>query len=158
MVGNGVTDWRVDTYPPLPITGDQFQIFPVSLKNKWYDNGCEFLASTNDVWTNNPLVCEPLFVKMMTYFNTVDIYDMYRPANTSSLLKASDDERHGVTYINGEAKHYKRGHTHAEYTPWMRHLLGDSTDAPVLGDQVTDYMNLPETRAAFNIPDDVQAW
>ena len=28
----------------------------------------------------------------------------------------------------------------------------------ILGDFLTDYMNLPETRAAFNIPSTVQAW
>jgi len=35
MVGNGVTDWRVDTYPPLPVTGSQMQVFPPSLTQKW---------------------------------------------------------------------------------------------------------------------------
>ena len=94
---------------------------------------------------------------MMKTFNTVNIYDMYR-TNSVSGLRANHEERIGKTIIGGEEVTYKRGHTHAEYTKFMRHLLENADDAVVLGDAVTDYMNWESTRSAFNIPDSVQAW
>lgn len=158
MVGNGVTDWRVDTYPPLPVTGSQMDVFPKSLNNNWVNNGCKFLASTNDERTNKPEVCGPIFAQMLMILQNLNIYDLYRGVIGDVSLRAGSHDRYGETIIGGEKKYYKRGHTQQEYAKWLVHILGDSPDAPVLGDQVTDYMNLPETRAAFNIPDSVQPW
>lgn len=64
----------------------------------------------------------------------------------------------GTTVIGGEVKTYKRGMTMSEYTPWLKYKLFDNDTEPILGDFFTDYMNLPEVRKAFNIPDSVQAW
>lgn len=38
-----------------------------------------------------------------------------------------------------------------EYTPWV--IFAD--DKKILGDSLTDYINMPEVRQAMNIPDDV---
>ena len=60
----------------------------------------------------------------------------------------------GTTWIGGEERTYKRGYTRKEYTPWM--FDADSTDdQPILGDAVTDYMNMNTTRTAMHIPDEV---
>jgi len=64
----------------------------------------------------------------------------------------------GTTVIGGEVKTYKRGMTMSEYTPWLKYKLFDNDTEPILGDFFTDYMNLPEVRKAFNIPDSVQPW
>ena len=44
---------------------------------------------------------------------------------------------------------YKRGKTVEEYTPWVPHVKGDA----VFGVSLTDYINLPEVRAAMHIPE-----
>jgi len=94
---------------------------------------------------------------MMKTFNTVNIYDLYR-TNSVAGLRASHEDRIGTTIIDGEERTYKRGHTHAEYTKFLAHLLNETEDPVVLGDAVTDYMNWESTRKAFNIPSEVQAW
>ena len=43
-----------------------------------------------------------------------------------------------------------------EYTPWVKHL--ENTNSPILGTFVSDYMNMEETRKAFNIPSDWPVW
>ena len=60
--------------------------------------------------------------------------------------------------VEGELKTYKKGMTMREYTPWARHAAEESTADILLNDFVTDYMNSEETRKAFNIPKEVQAW
>jgi len=59
--------------------------------------------------------------------------------------------------INGEEKTYKRGYTQAEYTPWLSHMMGKQ-EQPILGDYVSDYMNLNTTRSALHIPESAPAW
>lgn len=56
--------------------------------------------------------------------------------------------------IDGVEKRYRKGMTAQEYMPWAKHLKMDKNPI-ILGDFLTDYMNLPETRAAFNIPSTV---
>lgn len=58
--------------------------------------------------------------------------------------------------IDGEEKTYKRGFTIDEYTPWLKKPALKSKR--LLGDYVSDYINLPETRSAMNIPSKIQAF
>jgi len=67
----------------------------------------------------------------------------------------------GSVEINGETKHYKRGMTMEEYTPWAKHILRsqqENDDPIILGDFVTDYMNRADVREALHIPDSAPAW
>ena len=47
-----------------------------------------------------------------------------------------------------------------EYTPWKKHFTNTNelNKKILLNDFFTIYMNREETRKAFNIPADVQAW
>lgn len=64
--------------------------------------------------------------------------------------------RQGHAYVNGEKKTYTKGHTFAEYTPWLKHA--PNANAQVNGDFLSDYINSEEVRNALNIPSSVQAW
>lgn len=64
----------------------------------------------------------------------------------------------GEVVIDGQVKTYKKGMTMQEYTPWASNVMVQTNKSVLLNDFVTDYMNLPETRKAMNIPSDVQAW
>lgn len=92
-------------------------------------------------------------------------YDLYRPLYPSGISSSDHAEkqeeirnnRYKTVVIDGEEKTYKRGYTMGEYTPWIP-FLKNQENPVILGDYLTDYMNQPETRTAFNIPTSVQAW
>ena len=106
---------------------------------------------------SQPEECGTLSDKIASMTSHLNWYDLYRPLLT--YKSSSEADRYGETVINGEVKTYKRGMTMQEYTPWASHLRNDTNaESVVLNDFVTDYMNLAETRKAFNIPDTVQAW
>lgn len=62
----------------------------------------------------------------------------------------------GSVVVGGKRLTYKRGMTQHEYTPWAKHLKG--TKPVIVGDWVSDYMNRPDVRKAFHIPESAPAW
>jgi len=98
--------------------------------------------------------CDALAARSEELTKDLNWYDLYRINWPSSLLE--EKSRYGTSIVDGVAKHYKRGYTMQEYTPWAPHL--QHTNGPILGDFVSDYMNNEETRKAFNIPSDMPAW
>ena len=98
-----------------------------------------------------------LAVKVQRLIKDLNWYDLYRPLLN---YKSSAEDRLGTTVIDGEVKTYKKGMTMREYTPWAKHLFGESNeeDDILLNDFFTDYMNREDVRKAFNIPSEVQAW
>jgi len=84
----------------------------------------------------------------------INYYDLYSTDVDPDDVGMKGKSRYGMTMINGSEKKYKRGYTRSEYTPWAPQVK-KSKNEPILGDTVSDYMNLPETRTAFNIPDTV---
>jgi carboxypeptidase C (cathepsin A) len=67
------------------------------------------------------------------------------------------DERKAFTYVAGERKDYKVGYTINEYTPWMKHIVGDSGDNS-LSNYVSHYLNMESVRTAMHIPTSVGGW
>jgi len=57
MVGNGCTNWDVDTSPSLPETLFNFQIIPRRILDTYQENNCLFYgdATYNPDVTNSPL-------------------------------------------------------------------------------------------------------
>jgi len=69
------------------------------------------------------------------------------------------EERIGKSVIDGVEKTYKKGFTHREYTPWLKKVLGPKpVREQVFGTVVSEYLNLPDVRAALHIPSYVQSW
>jgi carboxypeptidase C (cathepsin A) len=150
MVGNGCTDWTFDSTADTA-TYANFNIIPQSWWNQYTELNC--YSGPVELWTK-PKSCIPLQAKIQAKVSKLNWYDLYRPLLN---FKLGEEDRMGETVIDGEVKTYKRGMTMQEYTPWAGQL---ETNEPQirLNDFVTDYMNLPETREAFNIPSDVPAW
>ena len=98
--------------------------------------------------------CDALVARSQELTGDLNWYDLYRINWPSPLLE--DKPRYGTTIIDGEERTYKRGYTMQEYTPWVKHL--ENVDSPLLGDFVSDYMNMEETRKAFNIPSEAAVW
>jgi len=85
----------------------------------------------------------------------MDYYDLYLPKSAEGGKIMTDEERIGKTTVDGIEKTYKRGHTKAEYTRWMRKKRDNMK---VHDDFLSDYINDPKMRKAMNIPSFVQAW
>jgi len=80
---------------------------------------------------------------------------LYRQVYPDSPLILKEENRIGEVEINGEIKRYKRGFSIGEYTPWLKEV---STQSPILGDYMTDYMNRADVRAALHIGPQAGAW
>merc|ERR1719464_564087 len=156
MVGNGATNWDYDVHPSFAATVANFNILPQKMLKEWNDNECFY--SFHDVLPKHmPPKCVELAAKSEELTKDLNWYDLYRINWPSPLsVGARHQERYGTTTIDGVERTYKRGYTPQEYTPWAQHL--QHSEAPLLGDFVSDYMNWESTREAFNIPSDIQTW
>ena len=152
MIGNGATDFQVDVSPSYPQTVYNFNIIKKDLYDTYMDNEC-FFSFNGVLPETHSDVCVKAWNAINHLTSDLNWYDLYRKTYPGAL-KASDPERYGVTEINGVKHQYKRGKTVEEYTPWVKHAKGDH----VLGATLTDYINMPETRKAMNIPDTVKAF
>ena len=67
------------------------------------------------------------------------------------------ESREGVAWVGGKPRTYKRGMSQKEYTPFVKHFA-EGNEGLTTAHFLSDYVNHNETRAALNIPDEVQAW
>lgn len=155
MVGNGVTNWTYDTQPAYVEMAYWHSLYDTTTYELMKNNSCDF-----DLWnTNLSDICLGLLDKFNYAVKDVNVYNIL-----GKCYGLPDDpaERHGMTMIKGEQKHYKRGFTAADYTPWVKHRqsrLGDDGLPPcVYGIPVTDYMNSPDLRRILHIPDSAPGW
>jgi len=160
IVGNGVTNWHVDTNPVVPETLFWMNVIPTKLMNEFQANDCNFYGNgvfKPDVPTKT---CYELWARMQQLLIHLDPYDLFRQVyhdpNSSAHLE-SEQGRLGTSMVEGELKTYRKGMTRAEYTPWANNELVTESKHR-LGDYTSDYMNLEEVRNALHIPAEVQAW
>lgn len=162
MVGNGCTNWDVDTNPALPETLYNFNIIKKGLMESYQKNDCHIYGDPTYGDGQPKAKCVAIFAEITNQMKNLNIYDLYRWVYPTSSVQRSNkiraEGRMGTTVIGGEVKTYKRGMTMSEYTPWLKYKLFDNDTEPILGDYFTDYMNLASVRKAFNIPDSVQPW
>ena len=123
------------------------------------NNSCDY----NLFNTTQTDICLGLFDRFQYDVKDINVYNIL---GTCYGLPDDPAELKGMTMINGEKKHYKRGFTAAEYTPWVKtrnpNFSGykDDNGLPpcVYGIPVTDYLNSPDVRRVLNIPDSVPGW
>jgi hypothetical protein len=79
LVGNGVTDWRVDGEASMMEFAYMHNIIDQKTFFRWRDNKCETYAE--DIWpgnqTTNPL-CKESWDKMNEHIHDINPYDIYR--------------------------------------------------------------------------------
>ena len=151
MVGNGCTLWETDDSAD-PATYANFNIIPQKMWQEYTDLGC---YDPEPYLYPMPAACAPLTAKIQRLVNDLNWYDLYRPL----LNFKSTEDRMGETIVDGKLKTFKKGMTMQEYTPWKSSMQSQNSDSNILlNDYMSIYMNLEETRTAFNIPSDVQSW
>lgn len=152
MVGNGATNWTYDVWPSFMGTAANMNVIPQSLRQDAIDNDCHAYFHGVRPSTKTP-ECEAIAAKLQELTGSLNWYDLYRENYALSPLTLEGEDRYATTVIGGEERRYKRGYTQAEYTPFALHMQNNKYSDVILGDYLTYYMNLAETRAAFNIPD-----
>ena len=155
MVGNGATNWSYDSPPSFPATASNFNVIPYHLFKTFEDNECHFYFDDVRPASKSP-ICIATWARIQEVTSQLNWYDLYREVDHGSSLKSQSKwDRYGQTEIDGKVHFYKRGMTMSEYTPWAKHIVDNGT---TYGDYLTDYMNRPDVRKAFNIPDTVGVW
>jgi len=156
MVGNGATNWYYDVMPSFAATAYNFNVITYDLYKSYEDNGCLFTDGDVIPWTPTQ-VCIDTEDQINDLTDQLNWYDLYRYLYPDTI-NLSEEERWAETEVHGETKRYRRGFTHKEYTPWAAQQARNFTDAPILGDYMTDYMNREDVRDALHIPSSVQAF
>lgn len=127
MVGNGCTDWNVDTNPALPQTLFNFNIIPQRLLDEMEENDCKYYGDPTFPHAKNSRECNITWAKIQKLMLKLNIYDLYRHNYNLDTLERSDkvraEGRIGTTVIGGEVREYLRGYTMSEYTPWAANLV-----------------------------------
>lgn len=155
MVGNGATNWTYDVWPSYAATAANLTTIPLDLWRDYEANNCATYFHNVRPAVKTP-ECDAIYARMAELTDKLNWYDLYRTNYAISPL--NEEDRYAKTIIGGEEKTYKRGYTMKEYTPWAQHIFNSARSNDIISDYVSYYMNLPETRAAFNIPDSVQAY
>jgi len=151
MVGNGATNWDFDVSPSFPETVFNFNLIPSKYLNFMQENNCNYYF--NDFKNHSgPATCDAVWDKVQNLTGDLYWYDLYRNEANGALLV---EDRMGMSVVAGVEKHYKKGMTVEEYTPWMAPHVNSKA---VMNDFLSDYVNNETVRTAMHIPAEVQAW
>merc|ERR1712216_254528 len=137
-VGNGVTNWRYDTFPALPATLHGFNMIPTPMFFNFTDNGC-VIAFDGSTMMGPDAICQDLFNQMQNNIVGLNPYDLYKPAATNHGSKKNKD-RHTIKM--------------KEYFPWLKNDDRVFAEADLL----TRYLNNATVREPLHIPSSVWDW
>ena len=90
---------------------------------------------------------------MSDFTDGLNWYDLYR-----HVYPDNGDRKFGVSIVDGVAKHYKKGMTMKEYTPWAKHIQNSKSADAVMNDYLSDYVNNASMREALHIPSFAPSW
>lgn len=127
IIGNGYTDPMVDSNVLYPQTLFNFNLISWDLMNRINQAGCIWYWDKLDIAPHkNAPGCEDLWSELNSMLKDVNIYDLYRTNYAADQLTKSENPRLGKAIIDGEERIYKRGHTVAEKSPWLRGIFGEN--------------------------------
>lgn len=102
--------------------------------NKISSAGCVWYWDKLDITPHpNPPECDDYWAELNSMLADVNIYDLYRTnygGDTLQKEKSLKEERVATTVVDGEVRSYKRGHTIAERSPWLKSIFGE--EHPIL--------------------------
>jgi len=160
MVGNGVTNWKYDTYPAYLEMGYWHSLYDTATYDAMAANDCDYSGLVFDKPMSK--VCGELFEKFAEDTTNVNIYNIlgecYGLNNTNAYTPADI----GLKVHKGSLKTYKRVFTAADYTPWLyKNNKGENlreTPPCVDGAFVHDFLNRDAVKNALHIMEDVGVW
>lgn len=159
IVGNGVTDWSVDTLNAFANMGFWHGLYDKEMHDELTGLKCDFSPLLFD----KPVKagCLPWWEKFQQMTQGINTYDVYRKCyGFTPGMSMYDSDNFGMTKVGNEVKSYKKFYTAADYTPWVWEANQQSDvlkDLPpcVYGSYVVDYLNRYDVRSALHIPLDI---
>jgi hypothetical protein len=133
-------------------------LIPKSLFEQFEANGCVWNVAKP---ANNPPICNQLDANVTLLIMGLNPYDLFRRTYGMGVSQQKKEffthrleDSHGTTDVGGEIKHYKRGVSLEQYTPWIKKnpLLHKLSAGIFFGDALGDYLNRADVRAALHIP------
>ena len=152
-VGNGVTNWTLDTTNALEAIGFWHNVIDLDLEDRFVEGNCFQAEEGVDINTGkrDKKMCEAAEMEFFSALAGLNIYDLYR-----HCYREDEGLRMGRATIDGEEKTYTRGMTAFDYTPWVfggmtRDQLQLKNPPCVYASGVTDYLNRQDVRDALNV-------
>ena len=157
MVGNGVTNWKLDCNPAFIDMTLAHSIIPQSFYDEIKKNNCTF----SDFGDENPACADnsTLATRFNNLTNNVNIYDIfgtcYGASNSSSFYGSKDV---GFQMIKGKLVPYKKTTTFKQYTPWIKDAPAADVPPCTFSQGTIEYLKDKEVRAQLHVPDEIQDW
>lgn len=122
VVANGVSDWKIDTYPSMIDNWYRFNVIPTNLHTKFIKNKCFFtFHNVLPFKAKDKNLCIKLIRKIFKSTRKLNIYDILRKNyNIKPDKSAFKEAKYGTALINGEKVSYKRSFSIQEYAPWTK--------------------------------------
>lgn len=156
LVGNGCTNWKVDTTPAYLEMGFWHSLYDTATYDSMKALGCDY-----SMGAKSTEICDTLIEKFNNDTAQVNVYDIFGHCYTDTEGTKPGDV--GVSVVNGKIKTYKKVFTPEDYTPWAfthKKKSANLKETPpcVMGKPLIEYMNRQDVRQALHIPDDIHAW
>lgn len=151
MVGNPTTHWDYDTYNSYYPMAYMHNLMDTDTWFTLAENYCKYYYR-NVKPPNTTSACIFALDDFTENTENINWYDIYRDLNEENgprppRMATTVDE-------DGKTVYYERGVLMSEYTPWLApHLTKNDYR---LGDTMTDYLNLYETRRELHIPKEIE--
>lgn len=156
MVGNGCTDWEYDTDEAYHEMGYWHSLYPGSIWMKMLSENCNY--SGNEFGISPTLECNALQDIFEKAVSGVNIYNIIGTCWGGSTETQPGEK--GEVMLNGKKQTYNKVATALDMTPWAFRNYNNLGEVPpcIYGELVIEYLNKPDVRKAFHIPDYVQPW
>jgi carboxypeptidase C (cathepsin A) len=150
LIGNGCTDWLVDTEPAMPDFLYMHNVISKDSYVKWKENKC--VEYSDEVFPSNlNEECKKILTIIENHLHSVNPYDIYRQEHID--FYKLEENPIGYAEIAGEMKPYQRYMTRGQYTPWLK--FGKDVPMKMGEDVMIDYLNRADIRKLLHVPDKV---
>lgn len=164
MVGNGVTNWKYDTFPAFIEMSYWHGLLDDETYASIAANNCDFsfFEFDND---NLSDACKAIVNRFGDLTQDINVYDVFGKCyKSASLFEQYGQSEFGLLKSDSGLTAYKRFFTAQDYTPWVkRHKKAfdkNLKDLPpcIWAAPFIAYLNLDKTRAALHIDPSAQKW
>lgn len=170
MIGNGVTNWKYDTFPAYIEMAYYHGLYDLDMYNAIYENGCDkefqYMAVDPDMSDE----CAAYFLAFQYLTSGVNVYNIYgkcfgvEPESKAKPEMYATKSDVGFKKVGNEIKTYKRFASQHDYTPWLninpRPHEKKLKDLPpcTFGQPIIDYLNREDVKEALHVSPHAKEW
>jgi len=164
MVGNGVTDWKYDTFPAFIEMAYWHGLYDDDTYNALKANQCDFSYFEFDGDKISD-ACKKLVDRFNDLTADINVYDVFGKCYKSeSFFKLHGSSEFGLLKSDNGLRAYKKYFTAEDYTPWMRRTKFNQDkklkEIPpcVWAKPFIAYLNDPKIRDQLHIDKSAPTW